>query len=231
MDKDMKSSIQPIEPEQQSNDTVDQQQISNSRRRFAKAVAGSGVVLSLASKPVMGSNYWCTGSGGMSGNTSSHGPKRSCFACSPGYWKGHPDVWPAPYYPYQICKCSSGTLVTDTSKGPTTFLAAFGSGPSDTMMSILQTQNGTRDWHAICALLNAAKAAAIGSTSAYNVFEIKQMYASGAPASTFSSTWEGTMHNCPTLLGGNGSIYLDGNFPFCKVIAPNGNESDTANHC
>lgn len=230
MDKDMKSSTQTTEPEQQSNDTVDQQQVSSSRRRFAKAVAGSGVVLSLASKPVMGSNYWCTGSGGMSGNTSSHGPKRSCLACSPGYWKSSPGAWPAPYYPYQICKCSGMTL--SVIHGATTFLAAFGSGPNDTMMSILKTQNGTRNWHAICALLNAAKAAAIGLASAYTVFEIKQMYASGAPASTFSSTYDEAtgMHNCP-LPNDNGSVYLAENLQFCKIIDHNGDETSTANHC
>ena len=81
MDKETKSTAQTTASAQESGPLFDQEQISDSRRRFAKSVAGSGVILSLASKPVMGSNYWCTGSGGMSGNTSSHGAKVSCLAC------------------------------------------------------------------------------------------------------------------------------------------------------
>ena len=228
MDKEMKSSGQTDVVKQPSDNTVDPEQIRNSRRRFAQSVAGSGVILSLASKPVMGSNYWCTGSGGMSGNTSSHGAKPSCLACSPGYWKTSPSTWPSPYYPYRVCVCSGSTL--SVAHEPTTFIAAFGAGPSDTMMSIMQMQNGTREWHAIAALLNAAKAASMGLASAYNVYEIKQMYLNGAPASTFSSTWEGSLHNC-LISNDNGSVYLAENLPFCKVVASNGKETNAANHC
>jgi hypothetical protein len=75
--------------------------VNQSRRRFGLAgLAAPAVMLSLASKPVMGASYWCTGSGGMSGNTSGHGTKLSCLACSPGYWKTSPGTWPKPYYPY-----------------------------------------------------------------------------------------------------------------------------------
>ena len=228
MDKETKSTAQTTASAQESGPLFDQEKISDSRRRFAKSVAGSGVILSLASKPVMGSNYWCTGSGGMSGNTSSHGAKVSCLACSPGYWKTSPGTWPSPYYPYKICSCSGSSL--STVHEPTTFLAAFGAGSNDTMMSIMQTQNGTRDWHAIGALLNAAKAASMGAASAYTVYEIQQMYINGAPASTFSSTWEGLLHNC-SLSNDNGSTYLAENLPFCKIIASNGKETNAANHC
>ena len=164
----------------------------------------------------------------MSGNTSSHGAKLTCLACSPGYWKASPGTWPNPYYPYSVCNCSNVVQ-----HHPTKFIDVFGSCPygAKSMMWILQNQSGSREFHAIGALLNSAKAAAMGLTSAYTVYEITQMYARGAPASTFSSTYEATtMHNCP-LPNDNGSYYLAENLPFCKVIDPNGNETNSINHC
>lgn len=223
----MTSNKQNIPTKSPADQHVEQQQVDASRRKFARAVAGSGIVLSLASKPVMGANYWCTGSGGMSGNTSSHGAKVSCLACSPGYWKASPGSWPSPYYPYKVCNCSGVTQYQ-----PTKFIDVFGSCPYGTksMMWILQNQSGSREFHAIGALLNAVKAASTGSTSAYTEYEIKQMYAKGATASTFSSTYDGLMHNCP-LPNDNGSYYKAQNLPFCKVIDSNGNETNNTNNC
>jgi len=226
MDKEMKPTSPSNESAQNSDNTVSQQKISNSRRRFAKSVAGSGVILSLASKPVMGANYWCTGSGGMSGNTSSHGPRVSCVACSPGYWKSCPENWPADFYPYKICDISGSTV-----HQPTKFAAVFGScasGIDKTMMWVMQTQPGSRDWHACAAMLNAVKAAQLGLVSAYTPYEIRNMYLNGAPVTTFSGTYEGSMHNCP-LPNVNNSIYLAENKPFCNVIDSSGIETDQTN--
>lgn len=226
MDKDMKSSTQITETGQQSNSTSDKEQISNSRRKFAKSVAGSGVILSLASKPVMGANYWCTGSGGMSGNTSSHGTPVSCLACTPGFWKTCPENWPAGCYAYKVCDRYGNTVHKATK-----FADVFGScasGSDKTMMWVLKNQNGTRDWHACGAYLNAAKAASMGLVSAYTVFEIKSMYSSGAPASTFSSTYEGSMHNCP-MPNTNSSTYEAESLPFCNLIDPNGDDTGQPN--
>lgn len=228
MDKEMKSTTQTIEPKQQSGDTVSQQHISNSRRRFAKSVAGSGVILTLASKPVMGSNYWCTGSGGMSGNTSSHGTKLSCIACSPGYWKTAPENWPLGYYPYKVCDTQGNTV-----HEPTKFADVFGScasGTDKTMMWVMQDQQtqGSRDWHACAAFLNAVTAAKLGLASAYTAHEIKNMYSSGAPKSTFSSTYEGSMHNC-TLPNTNSSKYEAEGKPFCNLINRDGDDSGKPN--
>jgi len=223
MDKDMKSTNQPG---QQANGTADPQRISSSRRQFAKSVVGSGVVLSLASKPVMGASYWCTGSGGMSGNTSSHGPRVSCVACSPGYWKTCPENWPLGYYPYKVCSANGSTLHT-----PTKFSTVFGScsaGSDKTMMWVMQNLNGERDWHTCAAFLNATKAVQLGLTSAYTPQEIKNMYINGAPTTTFSSTYEGDLHNC-TLPNTNNSVYLAENNPFCKLISSNGDETNTPN--
>lgn len=218
MDKDMKELPKNTKPEQQ--------EISTSRRQFAKSVAGSGVILSLASKPVMGANYWCTGSGGMSGNTSSHGPQVSCVACSPGYWKTAPENWPLGYYPYQVCSTSGSKL-----HAPTIFAAVFGScsaGADKTMMWVMQNLNGQRDWHVCAAFLNAVKAAQVGLASAYTPQEIINMYLNGAPATTFSSTYEGNMHNC-NFPNTNTSVYLAENNPFCKLIDSNGQETTTPN--
>jgi len=201
-----------------------EQKVDLTRRKFSGAgLAASGVILTLASKPVMGSNYWCTGSGGMSGNTSSHGEREACLACSPGFWKGSPGSWPTPYYPYRICNVDGTTAYM-----PTLFNAVFISSRSDTLMSIMKNDNGTRDWHAIAALLNAAKAYAMNIFSAYTVPEIISMYNNGAPASTFSSTYEGNLHNCP-LPNDNTSTYQALGLPFCKLIDQNGDETDEPN--
>lgn len=202
-----------------------EQKVDLSRRKFSGAgLAGSGVILTLASKPVMGSNYWCTGSGGMSGNTSSHGERAACLACSPGYWKSSPGSWPSPYYPYKICNEDGSTA-----KEATLFNEVFTSSTSDkTMMWMLQNNPGSREFHAIGALLNAAKAYAMSIISAYNVVEVVSMYEAGAPASTFSSTWEGDMHNCP-LPNDNTSTYQALSLPFCKLIHNNGDEINTPN--
>lgn len=61
-----------------------------SRRKFNKSgLAGAAVMLTLASKPVLGNPiYNCTVSGNTSGNVSSHGQDLACNTCglSPGYY-------------------------------------------------------------------------------------------------------------------------------------------------
>jgi hypothetical protein len=220
MDKDNKPDLALTE------NKSDTPQTNQSRRHFAKSVAGSGVVLSLASKSVMGANYWCTGSGGMSGNTSSHGPKVSCLACTPGYWATCPENWPLGCYPYMVCDSHGNTLHT-----PTKFSGIFGTcsaGYNKTMMWVMQNLNGQRDWHVCAAYLNAVKATQMGLVSAYTPQEIINMYQKGAPTKTFSSTYEGSMHNC-NLPNTNNSVYLAENNPFCKLIASNGKETNTSN--
>jgi hypothetical protein len=207
--------------------------VNQSRRRFGLAgLAAPAVMLSLASKPVMGASYWCTGSGGMSGNTSGHGTKLSCLACSPGYWKTSPGTWPKPYYPYDICiACSSGGSTKKYSA--TTFYSVFGSAPSGgssstTMMWVLRNMPGSLAFHTVGALLNAATAAAMGLTSAYTVAEVINMYKAGKGtstlASTFSSTWEGSMENC-SLANSNDNWYRAESGTFmCNVVTSSGVE-------
>jgi len=226
MEKNANNPPAPNEIETQ-NPEQRQDQVRESRRRFALAVSGSGVILSLASKPVMGSTYSCTASGGMSGNTSSHGAAVSCLACSPGYWKTSPGTWPTPYYPYSICQCSGKKI-----HEPTLFVNVFGSCPcgNQTMMWVLQNTPGSREFHATAALLNAAKAATMGVSSAYTVSEIINLYQQGAPASTFSGTYGGSMENC-TLPNSNDNLYQAENLVFCNVINSNGTDTGTVYHC
>lgn len=80
-------------PAEQGVDQVDQ-----TRRRLTGAgLAGSGVLLTLASHPVLGGTYTtggnqCTKSAILSGNLSHQQDTTQC-GCSPGYWGQHPEVW------------------------------------------------------------------------------------------------------------------------------------------
>lgn len=58
---------------------------TESRRRLLKGAALTPVLLSLASRPVLGQE--CTISGMMSGNTSDHDHGTNCNGLSPGAWK------------------------------------------------------------------------------------------------------------------------------------------------
>ena len=70
--------------------------VSSVRRRFAKSsLAASGVLLTLASRPVLGNVVCKSPSGFLSGNQSSQGMKPICEGRSPGYWRNH-DGWPIP---------------------------------------------------------------------------------------------------------------------------------------
>jgi hypothetical protein len=67
---------------------------SASRRRFGKSgLAASGVLITLASRPVLGTEVCKSPSGFLSGNLSTHGPAPICQGRSPGYWKNH-TKWP-----------------------------------------------------------------------------------------------------------------------------------------
>ncbi len=71
--------------------------ISGSRRRFtASGIAVSGVLMTLASRSVMGQTTSKSPSGFISGNQSTHGPAPISSGRSPGYWKNHQSSWPVP---------------------------------------------------------------------------------------------------------------------------------------
>ena len=73
-------------------------EINPSRRKLAGAALGATAVFTLASRPVWGGQ--CSSpSGFISGNLSQHGTPIMCSGRSPGYWKNHPEAWPAGYLP------------------------------------------------------------------------------------------------------------------------------------
>jgi hypothetical protein len=87
-----------LEKAQIAQDINEPSQFSGlSRRRFAQSgLAISGVLMTLATKPVLGQSLVCRSpSGWLSGNASSHGTPPVCEGRSPGYWKNHTDSWPA----------------------------------------------------------------------------------------------------------------------------------------
>jgi hypothetical protein len=70
--------------------------VNESRRRFGMAgLAASGVLATLASRPVLGAEVCKSPSGFLSGNLSTHGTPPVCAGRSPGYWKTHTN-WPIP---------------------------------------------------------------------------------------------------------------------------------------
>ncbi|TFH07790.1 MAG: hypothetical protein E4H07_08635, partial [Nitrosomonadales bacterium] len=68
--------------------------IDPSRRRFTKSgLAASGVILTLASRPVL-ANLGCKSpSGFVSGNVSAQGTPLACTGETPDYWGAHPADW------------------------------------------------------------------------------------------------------------------------------------------
>jgi hypothetical protein len=143
------------------------------RRRFLQAGvgAGTGVILTLVSDPVLAGPAMCRApSASLSATFSSHNHQQvTCQGVSPGYWMNH--AWPAG----ASKKAKFGTLF-DCSTGPlsayyasatlwqlTTMTASF--GPSD------------KDWynigrHFVAAYLNAIS----GKSSFLTVSELREMW-------------------------------------------------------
>lgn len=73
------------------------QSVNESRRRFGKSgVAASGVILTLASRPVLAGWECLSPSGFQSGNLSTHVRPPLCEGRTPGYWQAKKG-WPSPY--------------------------------------------------------------------------------------------------------------------------------------
>jgi hypothetical protein len=65
-----------------------------SRRRLA-GLGVSGVVMTVASNHAMAGLVCKSPSGALSGDLNSQRPNVVCNGVSPGYWKNHPNAWPA----------------------------------------------------------------------------------------------------------------------------------------
>jgi hypothetical protein len=86
-----KLSSEAIEDKTKSADT--------SRRRFTKAsLAASGVILTLASRPVLANAVCKSPSGFHSGNTSAHPIEEMCFGNYPDYYANTPEAWAGTKY-------------------------------------------------------------------------------------------------------------------------------------
>lgn len=146
---------------------------ASSRRQFAKTSLGiSGVILSLASRPVLGNVVCKSPSGFLSGNASTHGPQPVCQGRSPGYWKNHVDSWP---------------ISTDTQ-----FSSVFPTSPSSVyaQYTFLQLLDPKQDdvqklgMHLVAAYLNAIS----GWTPFLTVETILAMFAEWQSKGAFSPT-------------------------------------------
>jgi hypothetical protein len=135
---------------------------SAGRRRFGKSgIAVSGVLVTLASGPVLGDIVCKSPSGALSGNLSSHGTPPVCTGVSPGYWKNHTD-WPI--------------ANRDTVKFKTVFTTTPGSPYGTvTMLTLLDHQDydtNNLGMHLVAAYLNAMA----GRTPFLTVETIKSMW-------------------------------------------------------
>lgn len=171
MDKDIKSNTQVIESDQ---DAKNQTQVDESRRRFTKvsAVATSGVLISLASRPVLANQ--CSISGMQSGNTSQPGMV-TCEGCTPGFWLN--PVGCVRWSPYSPGNClekaghnGNGSCKNWDSSG-TKFHSVFAGTlyGNKTMAEVIQLNGGADQYqlgaHAVAALLNATHLQNYGYTS------------------------------------------------------------------
>lgn len=148
--------------------------VNESRRRFGKSgLAVSGVIATLASRPVLGCEVCQSPSGFLSGNLSTHGPAPVCAGRSPGYWKNHTN-WPIPHR--STCKFSS------------VFTCGFGSPyASVTMLTLLSHQSydtNNLGMHLVAAYLNAMA----GWTPFLTVERIKSMFSEWQMTGYFSPT-------------------------------------------
>lgn len=170
--------------------------VDKSRRNFTKSgLVASGVILTLASRPVLGGGWVCKSpSGFLSGNLSQHGVPQTCQGRTPGYWgtntsTSHP--WPSPYKTGKCTNTSkrldynswsntgstSGTMFNDSTLGfhCTSSTNVLKLKPYSMMQVILL--GGTGDpyqlgAHCVAALLNAR----MGWTPVLTEAQVRNMF-------------------------------------------------------
>jgi hypothetical protein len=168
--------------ERQNNDSTTQQlsgdavapidKLGESRRCFTKSgLAVTGVLVTLASRPVLGSPVCKSPSGFLSGNLSTHGATPICAGRSPGYWKNNLS-WPininTKFSHVFSCSPQSPYLTT-------------------TMLDLLTPQDFDKNnlgMHLVAAYLNAVS----GWTPFLSVEAIKSMFTEWQAQGYFSPT-------------------------------------------
>jgi hypothetical protein len=150
------------------------EKINESRRRFGKSgVAASGVLLTLASRPVLGAEVCKSPSGFLSGNLSTHGGPAICEGRSPGYWKNQTS-WPIA----NRFTCKFSSVFTCRPRSPYAPI---------TMLNLLSPQDfdsSNLGMHLVAAYLNAME----GWTPFLTVERIQSMF----------SEWQATGYFSPT---------------------------------
>lgn len=139
--------------------------INPSRRRFTKSgLAASGVILTLASRPVLANLGVCKSpSGYLSGNVSAQGDPLYCDGRSPEHWMSNPQSWSG-YEPGTKRAPTGSSQSANQLKewvGGTKFEDAFGSSYFNeySMMQVLWMKDQDPyqiGGHCVAALLNAA---------------------------------------------------------------------------
>jgi hypothetical protein len=102
----------------------------------AMAVAALLIAASIAAVPLY--NVYATGTGGGDGGDGGEG-------CTPGFWKNHPEEWPAAYDPDDLFRDVFGVTIAGD--------------PDLTLLQALNLGGGGENAlarHAVAALLNAA---------------------------------------------------------------------------
>lgn len=181
----------PHAPESASKDDVSASAAISAkgaaRRRFARAgLGGTGIVLTLVSKPGMAATC-ASASGFASGPKSSHSPATACTGKSPGYWHKPTREWEkanvSPYAVFgQIFSCPSSHTAP---------LANY------TLLDILNRPGGPKTLdadnvarHIIAAFLNARTLRVLQLPES-EVFEIWNSYASTKTYTVAGKTWNG----------------------------------------
>lgn len=162
------------------HDLADQTKpVDESRRGFTKSgLAISGVILTLASRPVLGDFVCKSPSGFLSGNVSAHGTPQTCSGLNPLSWGTQPTLWPSPYRPgtcSKNCNKANGWSTADATR----FSNVFNYNQTYdkyTLMQVIWAPPGQDPdllgAYIVAALLNAAK----GLTPVLTEAEVKNMF-------------------------------------------------------
>lgn len=192
-----------LEKQQLSQDTADLIKFSGeSRRRFATSgLAVSGIILTLASRPVLGDTFCLSPSGFISGNTSQHGNCPIPVALSAVKYYARSDVTLISAFPHSLPDASyNSRLLSDmlTTPWPEPRAArgnARVSAPSNPPLQNppLQTQELLK--HLVIALLRARG----GATPFLTVSTIQSMLYEWQASGTFAPT-AGVIWNASQLI-------------------------------
>jgi len=161
----------PVDPSPAPEGSEALTRAANRRRLLRGGLAAAPVLLTLASRPVLGQT--CTSiSGMMSGNTSSPGGRAVvCSGLSPSFWKQEQSftAWPSPYVPKSI----TGAVERKATMFHACFTGSQFNGKS--LLEVLDPSTSDRTGmgrYAVAALLNAQA----GKTPVLTVATVKNIW-------------------------------------------------------